>query len=114
VTERVAMPGDARLSKVLVNFTAFLVFVGPPSIAADVPPPVGGFGFDWLRPSSARCQAVTQQLIKRLRQCEKRSGAFGRSDPVYVCTVDQRSEYLIFDTRSACAANLEAMKAHAP
>ncbi len=91
-----------------------LMVVAPLSLAADVPPVAGAFGFDWLHPKSARCEPVTQHLVKRLRQCEKRSGAFGLSDPVWVCTVDQRSEYLIFSTRSACADNLEAMKANAP
>ena len=78
-------------------------------------PAVGTFGFDWLRPNSARCQPVAEPLLKRFRQCEYRStGAFGLSDPVHVCRVDERSEYMVFATKTACDNNLETMKANAP
>lgn len=84
-------------------------------VAAAKGPAAGTFGFDWLRPAAARCQEVSEPLLKRFRQCEyQKTGAFGLSDPVYVCRIDDRSEYMIFETRAACTKNLETMKANAP
>src|SRR5262245_66619752 len=84
-------------------------------LAAGQGPASGTFGFDWLRPASARCQEVSEPLLQRFRQCEyQKTGAFGLSDPVYICRINERSEYMIFETRSACANNLETMKANAP
>jgi len=78
-------------------------------------PGPGSFGFDWLRPKSARCQPLAELAHKRLRRCEySGSGTFGLSDPVFVCRVSERSEYLIYDTKAACTRNLETMKANAP
>lgn len=84
------------------------------AIAAERAPPAGAYGFDWLRPKIARCQAISETIRKRVRDCEVRDGAFGLSDRVYVCRVDERSEYLFFENRAACIDNLEAMKANAP
>jgi hypothetical protein len=76
---------------------------------------MGSVGFDWLKPESARCEAIPESLKKRFSGCEYRSaGAFGLSDPLHVCRVSDRSEYLIFATRVACVNNLETMKANAP
>jgi hypothetical protein len=77
-------------------------------------PAAGSFGFDWLRPKSARCEAVSEALLKRFRRCEHRAGAFGLSDPVHLCRVDGRSEYLVFASKAACIENLETMKANGP
>jgi hypothetical protein len=84
-------------------------------LAAAGAPAVGSFGFDWLHPKSARCQPISESLQKRFRRCEYRStGAFGLSDPLHVCRIDERSEYMIFETQAACANNLATMKANAP
>lgn len=91
-----------------------LVLVTSAAHAAVVKPPDGGFGFDWLRPKSARCQPIERSLIERFRSCERHDGAFGLSDPVHVCRIDARSEFMIFASRTACARNLEAMHANAP
>ena len=84
------------------------------AIAADRPPPAGAYGFDWLRPKTARCEVISGTLRERLRDCEIRDGAFGLSDRVHVCRVDARSEYLFFESRATCVDNLQAMKANAP
>ena len=86
----------------------------PTCVNAENVPAVGTFGFDWLRPKSARCQTISEPLVKRFRHCERRAGAFGLSDPVYVCRIDERTEYMVFATKSACVNNLETMKANAP
>ena len=84
-------------------------------LAEPKTPNPGAFGFDWLRPKSARCQALTEAALKRLRKCEYRaSGTFGLADPVFVCRVSERSEYFIYETKAACIRNLETMKANAP
>ena len=91
---------------------ALLALASPLCIAADKGPAAGSFGFNWLRPKSAQCQAVSEALLKRFRRCEHQSGAFGLDDPVYVCRADAGTEYMIFETRSACNENLETMKAN--
>jgi len=92
---------------------AFVVLV-PLCIATETGPAVGSFGFNWLRPKSAQCRAISEPLLKRFRRCERQPGAFGRNDPVYVCRIDERTEYMIFETRAICVENLETMKANAP
>ena len=86
-----------------------------PCLAESKAPNPGAFGFDWLRPDTARCQALTEPALMRLRQCEYRdSGTFGLSDPVFVCRVSEQSEFFIYATEAACIRNLETMKANAP
>jgi len=77
-------------------------------------PRAGALGFDWLRPRSAACRPVSDRLVQRFARCRREAGAFGLDDAVYVCTVGDRSEYLVFDDRRACERNLEAMHANAP
>ena len=91
-----------------------LATVGAGTAAEVGRPAAGAFAFDWLRPKSARCEAVSEALRERLRRCDRQPGAFGLSDPVHVCRVDHRTEYLVFETRAACVRNLETMKANAP
>src|SRR4029453_4187048 len=92
-----------------------LLTVSTQCLAASTVPVVGSFGFDWLRPNSARCEVISESLRKRFIQCEFRStGAFGLSDPLHVCRVSDRSEYMIFETKSVCVNNLATMKANAP
>ena len=103
-----------RVRALVLPGLAALAFSAP-CLAQPKAPIPGAFGFDWLRPNSARCRALTETALKRLRQCEYRdSGTFGLSDPVFACRVSERSEYLIYETRAACIRNLETMKANAP
>ena len=102
------------LKRLALSALAVLAF-STPCLAEPKAPNPGAFGFDWLRPNSARCQALTEPALKRLRQCEYRnSGTFGLSDPVLACRVSEQSEYFIYETRAACIRNLETMKANAP
>jgi len=93
---------------------AILLVVSPLCFAAENAPTTGSFGFNWLRPKSAQCQMISEPLVKQFRRCERQSGAFGLNDPLYVCRIDDRTEYMIFATRSICIQNLDTMKANAP
>lgn len=77
-------------------------------------PATGDFAFDWLRPGTAACRPLTDAMIARFRRCTQEPGAFGLSDPVFVCRIDDRSEYIVFASAAACLRNLDAMKANAP
>ncbi len=78
-------------------------------------PPVGSYGFDWLKPDKARCQKITPELLKKFRSCEYRNpGGFGLGNPSYKCRISKKSEYIIFSDRAKCADELETMKANAP
>jgi hypothetical protein len=95
----------------VVTLGALLLSLSQPASATS---PDGGFGFDWLRPKSATCQPIVRSLIARFRACERHDGAFGLSDPVHVCRIDERSEFMVFASRAACSRNLYAMRANAP
>jgi hypothetical protein len=97
-----------------LRHASVLLLGSPLCVNAASVPAVGTFGFDWLHPKSARCQTIAKPLLKRFRHCERRAGAFGLSDPVYVCRIDEHSEYMVFETKSACANNLETMKSNGP
>jgi len=103
------------LKKLNVAALACLVAFPGPCPAESGLPAIGTFGFDWLHPDSARCEAMTGPARKRFRQCDyQTSGTFGLSDPVHVCRINERSEYLIYASKAACVRNLETMNAHAP
>ena len=95
-------------------YGAILLVVSPLCTATENGPAVGSFGFDWLCPRSAQCQAISETLVKRFRRCERQPGAFGLNDPLYVCRIDDRTEYMIFETRSICVQNLERQRMAAP
>jgi hypothetical protein len=106
---------SAAMSPPVRIIGSLLLTMATHCLAASAAPAVGNIGFDWLRPDSARCEVISESLRKRFRRCEYTgTGAFGLSDPLHVCRVSDRSEYMIFQTRSACVKNLETMKANAP
>jgi len=111
------IPHNAKLRSAMQRMlphASVLLLSSPLCANAATIPSVGTFGFDWLRPKSARCQTISEALLKRFSHCERRPGAFGLSDPVYVCRIDEHSEYMIFESESACVNNLETMKANGP
>jgi len=111
---RLLLPIHVLKKSNLAALACLVAFPGP-CPAESALPAVGAFGFDWLRPGSARCEAITGSARKRFRQCDyQTSGTFGLSDPVRVCRISERSEYLIYASQAACVRNLETMKAHAP
>jgi hypothetical protein len=82
--------------------------------SADTPAP-GAWGFDWLKPDSAKCLALTPAMLKAFAACERRAeGSFGLSDPVLACRKRARSEWLVYASRTACQRNLDTMRANAP
>ncbi|EXI65047.1 MAG: hypothetical protein AW08_03500 [Candidatus Accumulibacter adjunctus] len=86
-----------------------------PCVAAPAAPPAGSFGFDWLRPSSARCSVISETALKDFRSCEYHAdGTFGLRDPAFACRRNEKSEYLVYESKAACVRNLETMKANAP
>ena len=93
---------------------AILVAASPLGTATETSKMVGSFGFNWLRPKTAQCQLISEPLAKRFRRCERQAGAFGLSDPLYACRIDDRTEYVVFATSLVCSENLEAMRANAP
>jgi hypothetical protein len=104
---------DIRRRKLLLGPLVFVV--STLCLADGMGPAVGNFGFDWLRPDWARCEAISEALMEQFLQCEYRSdGAFGLSDPVHACRISEQSEYMIHETERACANNLETMQANAP
>lgn len=91
------------------------ILVGVPCGAAPSAPVAGSFGFDWLKPTSARCVALPQATLDAFASCEyKKDGTFGLRDPAFVCRKSARSEYFIYASKAVCQRNLETMEANAP
>ncbi len=77
--------------------------------------PQDAFGFDWLKPESAKCEQISQSLHNTFGDCLYQSdGAFGLNDPIFKCRINDQSEFLVFEDKSACERNLETMLANAP
>ncbi|HEX6733189.1 MAG TPA: hypothetical protein VF096_00135 [Azonexus sp.] len=89
--------------------------VATAGLAAAETPAAGSYGFDWLKPDSARCVALTETVIRGFRSCEfKPDGTFGLGDPAFACRRNASSEYLVYASKATCTRNLETMRAHAP
>lgn len=88
---------------------------GLPCVAAPSAPVAGSFGFDWLKPNTARCVALPQAALDAFSSCEyRKDGTFGLRDPAFVCRKSARSEYFIYASKAVCQRNLETMQANAP
>jgi hypothetical protein len=84
------------------------------AFAATDMPAEGSYGFDWLKnPNSTQCIAISKGLIKKFRKCEATDGSFG-GDPVKArkCTIDKHSEYMVYESKAACANGLETEKSN--
>jgi len=75
---------------------------------------LGRYGFNWSKPDAARCERVTEAIVKRLATCQVAdTGSFtGKSDHV-VCTLPD-GEFLAFPNEARCLEELETMQANAP
>jgi hypothetical protein len=95
--------------------SALLLLGGAPSRAQPFPV-VGGYGFDWLKPDTARCRPISQRDADRFSACrfEPSGHAFGLPSSYHSCTAPGRSETLVYETRSKCEAALETMRGNAP
>lgn len=95
---------------------SFALLLFPLAASAAEFPVVGGWGFDWLAPKSAKCRRIEAADAARFRKCEFLSpgGAFGLTLPYHRCTAPGRSEHLVYATRAQCTEALETMRANAP
>jgi hypothetical protein len=76
---------------------------------------VGSYGFDWLNPSHAKCAKITPKLYKKFQSCEYRAaGGFGVKAKTYTCTINEDSEYMVYENVGMCRTQLGTMKANAP
>lgn len=90
-----------------------------PSFAGDKGPNVVGlFGFDWLHPEKAKCEAVTEKSAASFKSCEYlakgATGSFSGDADYYKCVAGPKSEYMIYKTKERCAQELDTMQANAP
>ncbi len=95
---------------------------GPdPTTVTDL---TGAFGFNWFQETSA-CVPIAAAKLARLHEgktsCTLNDGPpFGGAEPEFAetvsftCTVDKRTEWLIFSSKPACQDQLETMRANAP
>lgn len=77
---------------------------------------VGGYGFNWLKPKSAKCQPISTKQAATFKKCEffAKGQSFGLPLSHHTCMGSGRDEYLIYKTKSQCVEAIETMHAHAP
>jgi len=102
--------------KSIIALLAFTTLLAPStaSFAAASLPAAGSYGFDWLKnPKSAHCEAISKAMIKKFKGCKLTDGSFG-GDPAkaYQCKVDSHREYMVYETKAACAKALETESAN--
>lgn len=95
---------------------ASVTAAAPP--AADTPPMVGLYAFDWLRVERSKCQQVKGRLLAALLKrytCKADTGE-GSSGKRLVarCTAKRgRSEFLAFGSAAACNDERDTQLSHA-
>jgi len=85
--------------------------------AKDAKPPVGSFGFNWLKPETAKCQKLKEADIKRFKSCQPggEEGGFGTNiKSTHTCQVNEKNEWNIYATRKDCQIAFETIQANAP
>jgi hypothetical protein len=96
-------------------FLVAATIVALPCVAAPPAPDAGSFGFDWLKPNTAKCVALPEAAMKDFRSCVYNAdGTFGLRDPAFACRKNEKSEYLFYESKAACVRNFETMEANAP
>lgn len=77
-------------------------------------PVVGGYGFDWLQPTTTRCRRITAADQSHFRSCMFRpSGhAFGLAFPYQECSISAHSQMLIYASPAVCQEAFETMQAN--
>jgi hypothetical protein len=107
--------GDTMKIMCKTTFIAALLIASVAYAEKQNLPPLGSYGFDWLRPDKAHCQKITPELVKKFRGCEyENPGGFGLGNPSHKCRVSKKSEYIVFTDKAECMDELETMKANAP
>lgn len=85
---------------------AVLVLLVVPA-SADPPAIQGTFGFDWFKPETSRCAAITGALLTKLTKdyvCARSDTGSSSGVPIVAtCKAKKaKSEFLLFSTRKAC------------
>lgn len=106
-----------------------LMFSAAPCFAGDAAPAtaapaskgpsvVGQFGFDWLKPGAARCDAVTEKAQAGFKSCEYfgkgATGSFSGDADYHKCVAGAKSEIMVYKTKERCAQELEIMQSNGP
>jgi len=91
----------------------FSVSAGAAEKNADV---VGRFGFDWLKPEKAKCEAITDKAAAAFKSCEYMAkgatGSFSGEADYHKCVAGPHSEIMIYKTKQRCIEELETMQAN--
>lgn len=76
----------------------------------------GSYGFDWLKPESAKCRVLSPDQVAKFSQCEftVEGIAFGLTSSHHTCVGSDRSEFLVYESEASCIEALETMNANAP
>lgn len=105
------------MMKTILTLLSLLV-CGPAFGAEKNADVVGRFGFDWLKPEKAKCEAITDKAVAAFKSCEYMAkgatGSFSGEADYHKCSVGPRSEIMIYKTKERCAEELEIMKANGP
>ena len=99
-----------------IKFTFFiLIIVAPWTVSASEVPSVGSYGFNWLKPETAKCQKITEDCLKEFKTCRKntKTGGFGEHKPTHVCQAAE-GEWIIYANKAQCQDEFETMQANAP
>lgn len=98
-----------------ITITLLIAFMCPVVLAGDFPV-VGGYGFDWLKPQTAKCRRITQQDKDHFKTCEflAKGNAFGLPLAHHTCKSSAKSEHFIYETRRQCQEAIETMQANSP
>ncbi|HEX5037739.1 MAG TPA: hypothetical protein VFX30_11320 [bacterium] len=109
------MPSFKKLSPLVVMavlLSSSAAFAGAVKSEAVV----GLFGFDWFKPESAKCAAVTAEAAAKFKSCSYRAagetGSFSGNADYYACQVSEKSELMIYKTKARCSEELEIMKSN--
>lgn len=83
-------------------------------VQAGEVPVVGGYGFDWLQPSTTSCRRITAADRSRFRSCVFRpsGNAFGLPLPYQECTISAHSQVLIYASPALCQEAFDTMQAN--
>jgi len=77
---------------------------------------VGKFGFNWLKPTNARCVAITDAAASAFKTCKhsdaNSEGSFTGKKDYYSCQAGPNNETMIYSTQARCKEELETMQAN--
>ncbi|MCT0224299.1 hypothetical protein [Synechococcus sp. CS-1328] len=94
---------------------ALLTLCATTALAGEVPI-VGGYGFDWLQPTTTACRKITAADRDRFQSCTfQASGhAFGLTSSYQVCNRSAHSQVLIYASPTLCQEAYDTMQSNGP